>query len=219
MARFLQAHEASMKARNPTSIPDVIDHFTSTNFRSIDAIINLNRWLESAVYFPRMPLGWCKGNVYELRPATDILQPTKEFLKSDKTHTFIPGHGVLGCNRSFEPPPPNAAITGRARRNQNISEKSTQSTESDDFQPAREDDLLIFQQVGRLRVYCGDYTRRDDIQARGSWVGTDYVVVTEVSDGHPGALWIVCNFWRVYDDTYERYHFESDTEPAFPSEF
>ena len=219
MAHILQLREARMEARNPTSIQDVIDRFTGTNFRSIDAIVDLNRWLESAGCFPRMPLGWCKGMVYELRPATDILQPTRDFPTSDRTHTFVPGCAVLGCNRNVEPLPPNAAVTGWARRNQNISEQSTQPTESDDFQPAREDDLLIFQQVGRLWVYYGDYARRDDRGFRGSWVETDYVVVTEISDGRPGALWIVYNFWRQYDDTYDYYHFESDTEPSFPSEF
>ena len=212
--RIFNAMRAEENAYNPKSVDDVIRHFMETNFLNMAQIARLDMWMQKADYFPSMPMGWCNGELYELRPQVDILQPTKSTPSLHNQFPLVDVPGILGCNTNVEPVP---IMKGRARRNQNISEESTKSTKSDDYEPSRPNEIKVFQQLGNLWQYCGDCSKRGTSADNGSWEDTDYVVVTEISQGRPGTVWVIYNFWRFDEDTRERYHYEDDTVPVFPS--
>ena len=107
------------------------------------------------------------------------LQPTRGPSKKDGS-TLIDSPGVLGCNETVEP-----RFAGQTRRSPNCPDESTHPTNSDDFQLPESDELFIFQQVGGLWYYNGDYSRRNKKGQVGGWLNSNYVVVAEISSGRP----------------------------------
>ncbi|MCJ1485134.1 hypothetical protein MMC06_005307 [Schaereria dolodes] len=160
---------------------------------------------------PIIPVGRTRGNLYAFYPGGDeMLQTTDlehKYTCKDKRHFLR--DTILGINLDVEPV---QASNSRSRRQLNLSEESTKSGESDDFDPSK---FQIFRQLGSL-VYDrkgnvkqaiekgGEKAIKKALQ-KGLWASTGFAVVLDITNGKAGAVYLVYDFWPM-DDVGDIHH-------------
>ncbi|KAK3376370.1 hypothetical protein B0T24DRAFT_618540 [Lasiosphaeria ovina] len=118
---------------------------------------------------------------------------------------------ILGINTNvpieFTPPEDGGGSSSKRRRQERSSgEDSVRSTDSGDVDYGHG---FIFAQLGPLYAFTGpcdwEEARKtmtyDDTIKMGHWTATGFGVVAEIGkNGHPGAIWLIYNFYQD-DDT------------------
>ena len=177
----------------------------STNYHLGNELLALEDFCSGA-NMPVMLLGHERGIEYKLIPG-NRLQPHK--INWSDTRPMMPDN-VLGVNFNVEPRTVSTGMLGRRRRNMNLSEESTQSTESDDYNA---NEFQILHQIGSVMYYDGHFSNVKGSSAENDpkmWQDTGYVLVSDVTSGKPKGVWLAFDFFPYECVADERIHITSD---------
>ena len=234
--RFMDWDFNNTGSTRPDQLPSARDIFQSVrscNYQDVDQINHLSELL-NRTYQPLILLGQHNGLTLKLTPTTSELIPRLNGV-ADDPRKVLP-ESVLGINlrayqNGYEPQGwqdgllynPKAAPTaplGRSRRYSSSGHDSTYGSgeaPNEKFEPADVDYLSIFYQVGKVYMFCGDFSTHVQGQLDNRWTDTGYVLVIDVTNKLAGSVWLVKNFYRWDDNTCERVHLTEGTWTGFSS--
>lgn len=179
---------------------EYMDRLKNTSYTDYEQVW----WLKNVCWLPYRPViivGTSGGITYKVSICTRI--QGRHVLNDARKQ--MPDN-IMGINDNVEPGLPR--LTWRRRRNQNFSEESTESTESDDYNPNA---FHIFHQIGSLMYYVGNFKANPEKAMRDekNWAETGFAVVSDVTPGRARGVWLIFDFYP-FDDTGERCHFPND---------
>ena len=192
-----RANRATVACPSPEEYMDRLKNTSYTDYEQV-------WWLKTVCWLPYRPViivGTSGGITYKVSICTRI--QGRHVLNDARKQ--MPDN-IMGISDNVEPGLPR--LTWRRRRNQNFSEESTESTESDDYNPNA---FHIFHQIGSLMYYVGNFKANPEKAMRDekNWAETGFAVVSDVTPGRARGVWLIFDFYP-FDDTGERCHFPND---------
>ena len=183
-------------------VPDFINYVKAINYKNIKQIYELSKYLDRS-YFAPLHLGSNGSYHFKLVPGSGELIPRE----AERAHHPDPEMLtiMLGINMHFNV----GHVLGS-------SDDSTYGGQGPTYARGKEvhveatkrPPLDIFVQLGSINRYPKG--QPSDPNPRTGVVPTGYTLVMDVSDGRPGAIYMVFNFYPFDDEGDERYEYEDN---------
>lgn len=177
---------------------DFFERLRKTNYRNSKELVSLDAFCRCS-RFPVILIGHDKGVQYRLVPGNLLQEP--EINWNDK-RPMMPDN-VLGINLHIEPK--SVAADRKCRR----------THKSDSRDP---ENLRIVHQIGGVMFYSGDYsTVKGTSEGDGgrNWRETGFALVSDVTDGKPGAVYLIYDFYPFIPNLDDCSHIDNDFEWGF----
>ena len=172
------------------------------NYKDVKQVYELSKYLDLSSFVP-LHLGFNGGYQFKLVPGSGELIP-REAEHADHPHPEMLTT-MLGVNMHFNvghvlERSDDSTYGGQGRRYAQGKEVHVGET--------RRPPLKIFVQLGSINRYPKGQGRPSDPNPATGVVPTGYTLVMDVSDGRPGAIYMVFNFHPFDDEGDERYEYE-----------
>ena len=182
---------------------EVFDKLQNARYNHMPSVLDLQD-LNLLQNRPVMIVGHSRGILYKVYLCSR-LRPTKP---SPDNRELMPDN-ILGINDNVEP---NLKLTRRQRRNMALSEESTSSAESDDYDRTA---FHIFHQFGTLMYYTGNFEEDGVVTAMNNsteWADTGFAIVSDVTTGSARGVWLIYDFWPYDPLSTDRDHLQGDDD-------
>lgn len=200
-------HTESLEVNNHIENKEAyVNRLINADFRQIEDAFDVLMYLQEPGY-PIIRLGFHKGRLYRLRPNPEALEAPEH--DSKDTRTLLPSL-VLGVNTNVEPRAEETILgTKRNRREANLSEESTETTQTDGLNDPNNG--FAFLQLGNLRYTDEWGSGMKDLGMK--WHDSRYAVVATIeSNGYIKDVYILYDFNPVDPYDNERYHINEGSQ-------
>lgn len=177
---------------------EFFERLRKTNYRDSKELISLDKFCRTSS-FPVILIGHDKGVLYRLVPGNLLLEP--EINWKDK-RPMMP-YNILGINLHIEPK--CVAADRKSRRTHNPDSRDPEN-------------FRILHQIGTVMFYRGDYStvkETSEGDGRRNWRETGFALVSDVTDGNPGAGYLIYDFYPFIPNLDDCSHIDNDFEWGF----